>query len=161
MAHLYGTPGKFNVTVSCKNKLGQKSSNALALIQEAVGLLTVTVNCHTTFTDCFQRNEIVVSTTTTSGTEFVINFDMGNGATFSRYSLLSSNVTYQYTNNSFGTMVINVTAYNQVSSRTVTTELVVKELTALGEMRLSCPAVQLHDIINCSLSIAQGTGIKL
>lgn len=160
ISHRYDSVNNYNITVTCNNTLSKKESSTIAIVQHGVLLETVVVTCNSRYDDCFQHDKVVITVNIVSGTDPVTNCDMGNGVKQSTYFLLSSKFTYRYSGTSFGTIAINVTVSNNVSSQTLTSHLVVKQLREITGMELICPAVKFGEVTSCLLTVLQGTGTK-
>ena len=157
--HVYSSPGRFIIRASFSNDVSvQLTASTSVLVQTAISGLTMTVTCQSDFGDCFQHDDVTVTPSVTDGTNATFVFRFGSGEVINSSSPYYSAVTYRYTAIEHGTLVINVTAYNNISSQTETKEFIINELVAVNNMEISCTLTKLRDTTNCSLRVGQGTG---
>lgn len=154
----YFSVGAFWVNVSLVNDVSpQLTVNTTVFVQRVIKGLSVNVTCENDFVDCFQYDSVTVTASTKEGTNVTYALIISDGANQIHSS--QSPLAYRYTALSYGTFLVNVTAFNRVSFQTVTKHYVVKELSTLGKLELSCTLVSvLGNTTNCFLRVSKGTG---
>ena len=148
--------GVCNGFFTASNAVSQANASALIISEVAILGFNVTMVCQSKYPSCFQHDRIVFHISLTNGTrpKFVFNMGDGNIVTSTNKSLHHSFAV----NGSFN---INVTAYNNVSSRSVLRKLEVVELVPMIGAYINCnKTVGLSDLTTCSFGVHQGTAFQ-
>ena len=148
--------GFCNVLFYASNAVSRANASALVISEVATQGFNLTLECQSRYPSCFQNDVILLYLSLTNGTHPKFVFDMGNDTIFT-----SANKSYAYSFALNGTFDLNITAYNNVSSKSVTRAMKIVELLLLIGAYLYCnKTVGLTELTVCNLGVKQGTAFQ-
>ena len=148
--------GVCNVLFYASNAVSRANASALIISEVAIQGFNLTLECQSRYPSCFQNDVILLYLSFTNGTHPKFVFDMGDGSIFT-----SANKSYAYSFAINGTFDLNITAYNNVSSKSVIRAMKIVELLPLIGAYLYCnKTVGLTELTVCNLGVKQGTAFQ-
>ncbi|KAJ7360505.1 hypothetical protein OS493_015607 [Desmophyllum pertusum] len=138
------------------NAVSQANSSALIISEVAIQGFNVTIKCQSRYPSCFQHDRILFHLNLTNGTRPKFTFNMGDG-----HMITSKNKTFDYSFAINGNFDINITAYNNVSSKSIIRKMKIIELAPMIGAHLTCnKTVGLSDLTVCNFGVQQGTAFQ-
>ena len=148
--------GVCNVVLNASNAISRANTSALIISEIAISGLNVTIECQSRYPSCFQHDQIILKISVMNGTVPKFVLDMGDGVIISSMNNLTSHSFAQ--NDTFH---VNITAYNNVSSRSVFRKVRVIELVPVTAIYLHCnETVGLREMTVCNLGVKSGTAFQ-
>lgn len=152
----------FDTVVVCNglfyasNAISQANASAVIISEVVIQGFNVTMECQTKYPSCFQHDQVLFNLNLTNGTHPKFIFDMGDG-----HIITSTNRTFAYSYTTHASFDVNITAYNNVSSKSVLRKISVAELLPLVGVHLTCnKTVGLADLTVCYFGVQQGTAFQ-
>lgn len=154
---VFDTVGVCNGLFYASNVVSQANASALIISEVAVQGFNVTIECLSEYPSCFQHDRILFHLSLTNGTRPKFVFNMGDGQT-----IISTNRVFNYSFSSrHGSFDVNITAYNNVSSKSVLRRVAIAELVPIVGVEVTCnETVGLSDMTVCYLAVQQGTAFQ-
>lgn len=154
---VFDTVGVCNGLFYASNVVSQANASALIISEVAVQGFNVTIECLSEYPSCFQHDRILFHLSLTNGTRPKFVFNMGDGQT-----IISTNRVFNYSFSSrHGSFDVNITAYNNVSSKSVLRRVAIAELVPIVGVEVTCnKTVGLSDMTVCYLAVQQGTAFQ-
>ena len=152
----------FDTVVVCNglfyasNVVSQANSSAVIISEVAIQGFNVTVECQSKYPSCFQHDRVLFHLSLRNGTgpKFILN--MGDDQ-----MITLTNRTFGYSYGSHGSFDINITAYNNVSSKSILRKMTIVELVQIAGVHLTCnKTVGLSDLTVCHFGVQQGTAFQ-
>ena len=153
---VFDTVGVCNGLFYASNAVSQANAAALIISEIAIQGFNVTIQCLSEYPSCFQQDQIVFHLNLTNGTLPKFMFNMGDGRT-----IISTNRILSHSFSSYGSFDVNITAYNNVSSKSVLRRVAVLRLVPLVGVEVTCnKTVGLSEMTFCYLTVQQGTAFQ-
>ena len=148
--------GFCDVRFYASNAVSRANASALTISEVSIQGFNVTVECQGRYPSCFQNDQMLLYLSLTNGTHPKFVFDMGDGTIFT-----SANKTYAYSFALNGTFDVNITAYNNVSSKSIIRAMKIVELLPIIGAYLYCnKTVGLTELTVCNMGVKQGTAFQ-
>ena len=145
--------GTCNVLFHAANAVSRANTSAFIISEIAIQGFNVTVECQSQYPSCFQNDLVLFHLNLTNGTHPKFALNMADGTT-----ITLSNKSYVHSFTSNGTFDINITAYNNVSRKSVRRTIEVSKLVPVKGAYLYCnETVGLADLTVCNIGVDQGT----
>lgn len=156
LTSIFDTVGVCNGLFYASNAVSQANASALIISEIAIQGFNVTIQCMSEYPSCFQQDQIVFHLNLTNGTHPKFVFNMGDG-----HTIMSTNRILDYSFSSSGSFDVNITAYNNVSSKSVLRRVAVSRLVPLVGVEVTCnKTVGLSEMTVCYLTVQQGTAFQ-
>ena len=153
---VFGTVGVCNGLFYASNAVSQANASASIISEVAIHGFNVTIQCLNEYPSCFQQNRILFHLSLTNGTLPKFLFNTGDG-----HIINSTNRIFNYSFSSNGSFDVNITAYNNVSSKSVLRRVAVLRLVPIVGVEVICnETVGLSDMTVCYLAVQQGTAFQ-
>lgn len=148
--------GVCNGLFYASNSVSQANASALIISEVAIHGFKVTIECLSAYPSCFQHDRVLFNLSLTNGTLPRFVFNMGDG-----HTITSRNRIFNYSFSSHGSFDVNITASNNVSSKSVIHKLAILALEPIVGVEVTCnKTVGLSDITACYLAVPQGTAFQ-
>ena len=153
---VFDTVGVCNGLFYASNAVSQAKASALIISEIAIHGFNATIQCLSKYPSCFQQDQIIFHLNLTNGTHPKFVFNMGDG-----HTIISTNKILSHSFSSYGSFDVNITAYNNVSSKSVLRRVAVLRLVPLVGVEVTCnKTVGLSEMTVCHLTVQQGTAFQ-